>query len=314
MRRAWNPENCAILAVTLRPSDQSNGERLRRALDEISGEDRDLRINAKPPSDELVLSGMSESYFDKICATLLDRYTINFEASAPRVLYLETVCKEAEAEGKYIRQTAGLGNYGHCQLRVQPNAPSEGYEFINEVKEDIVPKKYVEPIGQGVQSAMELGILAGYPMVDVRVTLFDGSYHEQDSNELAFRFAGSIAFKDAARKASPVLLEPVMELELAVPEKFMGRVIADINSRRGRIESVEHAAGSQVIKAIVPLKEVLSTSVRGRLDYPMQFAGYEPMPRGGWSNGDELGVPANIPRGPRPRRGQAAASPDPESE
>ena len=177
--------------------------------------------------------------------------------SASPVAFRETIRKAAEAEGKYIRQTGGSGNYGHCWLRVEPNAPGEGYEFINEIKGGVVPKEYIKPIDQGVQGAMELGILAGFPMVDVKVTLFDGSYHEVDSNEMAFKFAGSIAFKEAARKAHPVLLEPVMAVEVTVPEEFMGVIIGDINSRRGRIEGMEHAGGSQVIKAMVPVAELL---------------------------------------------------------
>ncbi len=166
--------------------------------------------------------------------------------ASPRLRSARRFASQAEAEGKYIRQTGGSGNYGHCKLRIEPNTPGAGYEFINAIKCGSVPKEYIKPIDQGVQGAIELGILAGYPLVDIKVTLYDGSYHEVDSNEMAFKFAGSIAFKEAARKASPVLLEPVMAVEVTVPEEHMGAIIGDINSRRGRIEGMEHVGGSQV--------------------------------------------------------------------
>ena len=191
----------------------------------------------------------------------------------------------SRSRGQYIRQTGGSGNYGHCWLRVEPNEPGKGYEFINEIKGGVVPKEYIKPIDMGVRGAMEGGILAGFPMVDVKVALFDGSYHEVDSNENAFKIAGSVAFKEAAHKAKPVLLEPVMAVEVTVPEEFMGVIIGDINSRRGRIEGMEHAAGSQVIKAMVPLKEMfgyvneIRSSTQGRASYSMQFARYEEAPR-----------------------------------
>jgi elongation factor G len=201
------------------------------------------------------------------------------------VAFRETIRKKADAEGKYIRQTGGSGHYGHCKLRVEPNEPGAGYEFISEIKSGSVPKEFIKPIDQGVQGAIELGILAGYPIVDVKVSLYDGSYHEVDSDEMAFKIAGSMAFKEAARKASPVLLEPVMAVEVTVPEEHMGTIIGDINSRRGRIEHVDRIGGSQVIKAIVPLKEMfgyvneIRSSTQGRASYSMQFARYEEAPR-----------------------------------
>jgi elongation factor G len=202
-------------------------------------------------------------------------HKVEANVGEPKVAFRETIRKMAEAEGKYIRQTGGSGNYGHCKLRVEPNEPGKGYEFINGIKGGTIPKEYIKPIDQGVQGAIELGILAGYPLVDIKVTLFDGSYHE----------VGSIAFKEAARKASPVLLEPVMAVEVTVPEEHMGTIIGDINSRRGRIEGMEHVGGSQLIKAIVPLKEMfgyvndIRSSTQGRASYSMQFARYEEAPR-----------------------------------
>jgi elongation factor G len=198
---------------------------------------------------------------------------------------------------------------------VEPNAPGKGYEFINDIKGGVVPLEYIEPIDQGVQGALELGILAGFPIVDVKVTLYDGSYHEVDSNEMAFKFAGSIAFKEAARRASPVLLEPVMAVEVTVPEEQMGTIIGDINSRRGRIEGMEHLAGSQVIKAIVPLSELLSSrSRRGLAEYPMEFAGYVEVPHTGGFDGVDPGVPAILPKVPNRGPGSVAARLESETE
>jgi elongation factor G len=212
-------------------------------------------------------------------------YKVEANVGEPKVAFRETIRKKADAEGKYIRQTGGSGHYGHCRLRIEPNQPGKGYEFISEIKSGSVPKEFIKPIDQGVQGAIELGILAGYPIVDVKVTLYDGSYHEVDSDEMAFKIAGSMAFKEAARKASPVLLEPVMAVEVTVPEEHMGTIIGDINSRRGRIEHVDRIGGSQVIKAIVPLKEMfgyvndIRSSTQGRASYSMQFARYEEAPR-----------------------------------
>ena len=216
---------------------------------------------------------------------MMREFKVEANVGKPQVAYRETIRKRVESEGKFVRQSGGRGQYGHVRLVVEPNEPGKGYEFINDIKGGVVPKEYIKPIDQGVQGALELGILAGYPIVDVKVHLYDGSYHEVDSNEMAFKFAGSIAFKEAARKASPVLLEPVMAVEVTVPEEFMGTIIGDINSRRGRIEGMEHAAGSQVIKAIVPLKEMfgyvndIRSSTQGRASYSMQFARYEEAPR-----------------------------------
>jgi elongation factor G len=174
----------------------------------------------------------------------------------PQVAYRETIRKASQAEGKFIRQTGGRGQYGHVKIRVEPNEPGKGFEFINEIVGGVVPKEYIKPVHQGIEEALEGGVLAGYPVVDVKATLYDGSYHEVDSSEMAFKIAGSMAFKEAARRGTPVLLEPVMAVEVVAPEDFAGTVMGDLSSRRGRIEGMEHRAGSQVIKAIVPLAEM----------------------------------------------------------
>lgn len=283
----------AQLRQHLKACLQSRPE-FRVAVDEL---ERGLLISAE---DELQVTEIREELLGDNGA-LIGNVMVN---------YKETIRRPAEGEGKYIRQTGGSGNYGHCRLRIEPNERGRGYEFISEIKGDVIPKEYIKPIDQGIQGAMKPGILAGYPMVDVKVTLFDGSYHEGDSNEMAFKFAGSIAYKDAARKASPVLLEPVMAVEVTVPEEFMGMIIGDINMRRGRIVGIEHVPGSLVIKAIIPLAEALSSSAQGRPRYAMRYAGYEPVPSHGDFGNDAAGF-AKKPAGPKPSAGSAAADLEP---
>jgi elongation factor G len=274
-----------VISVAIEPKTKADQEKMGIALSRLADEDPTFKVRTDEDSGQTIISGMGELHLEIIVDRMKREHKVEANVGEPKVAFRETIRKHAEAEGKYIRQTGGSGNYGHCWLRIEPNEPGKGYEFVNDIKGGTVPKEYIKPIDQGVQGALELGILAGYPIVDVKVTLFDGSYHDVDSNEMAFKFAGSIAFKEAARKASPVLLEPVMAVEVTVPEEFMGTIIGDINSRRGRIEGMEHAAGSQVIKAIVPLKEMfgyvndIRSSTQGRASYSMQFARYEEAPR-----------------------------------
>jgi len=274
-----------VISVAIEPKTKADQEKMAIGLSRLADEDPTFKVHTDEDSGQTIISGMGELHLEILVDRLKREHKVDANVGEPKVAFRETIRKMAEAEGKYIRQTGGSGNYGHCKLRIEPNEPGKGYEFINEIRGGSVPKEYIKPIDQGVQGALELGILAGYPIVDVKVILFDGSYHEVDSNEMAFKFAGSIAFKEAARKASPVLLEPVMAVEVTVPEEHMGTIIGDINSRRGRIEGMEHAAGSQVIKAIVPLKEMfgyvndIRSSTQGRASYSMQFARYEEAPR-----------------------------------
>jgi elongation factor G len=274
-----------VISVAIEPKTKADQEKMGIALSRLADEDPTFKVRTDEDSGQTIISGMGELHLEILVDRMRREHKVEANVGEPKVAFRETIRKTAEAEGKYIRQTGGSGNYGHCKLRIEPNTPGAGYEFINAIKGGVVPKEYIKPIDQGVQGALELGILAGFPIVDVKVTLFDGSYHEVDSNEMAFKFAGSIAFKEAARKANPVLLEPVMAVEVTVPEEFMGVIIGDINSRRGRIEGMEHLAGSQVIKAIVPLKEMfgyvneIRSSTQGRASYSMQFARYEEAPR-----------------------------------
>jgi elongation factor G len=249
---------------------------------------------------------MSELHLELICDRLSREFELELDIDKPTVIYLETVRKSAEAEGKYIRQTGGLGNYGHVKIRVEPNEAGKGFEFINDIKGGVVPKEYIKPIEAGILEALQGGVLAGYEIVDVKVTLFDGSYHDFDSNEMAF--------KEAARKATPVLLEPVMSAEIVAPEAQMGTVLGDLNSRRGRIEGMEHRAGLQVIKALVPLAEMLGygNDIRGYRS--IQFARYEAAPRRDWLGGDGAGVTANKPAGPKAGSGSSSVRSYPEME
>jgi elongation factor G len=216
---------------------------------------------------------------------MMREFNVQANVGKPQVAYRETIRKTAEAEGKYIRQTGGSGQYGHVKIRLIPQEPGKGFEFENDTVGGSIPKEFVKPVEQGIKEAMEGGVLAGYPLVDVKAVLYDGSYHDVDSNEMAFKIAGSMAFKEAARKASPVLLEPVMSVEVVVPEEYMGTIIGDLNSRRGRIEGIEHRAGSQVVKAMVPLAEMfgyatnMRSNTQGRATFSMHFNRYEEAPR-----------------------------------
>ena len=274
-----------VIAVAVEPKTKTDQEKMGMALAKLAQEDPTFKVHTDQDSNQTIISGMGELHLEIIVDRMMREYKVEANVGKPQVAYRETIRKKAEAEGKYIRQTGGSGNYGHCKIYVEPNETGKGYEFINDVKGGAIPKEYIKPIDQGIQEALEGGVLAGYPMVDVKVTLYDGSYHDVDSNEMAFKIAGSMALKEASRKASPVLLEPVMSVEVVVPEEYMGTIIGDLNSRRGRIEGMEHRAGSQVIKSSVPLSEMfgyathMRSSTQGRANYSMHFSRYEEAPR-----------------------------------
>jgi len=274
-----------VISVAVEPKTKADQEKMGMALSKLAQEDPTFKVHTDPDSGQTIISGMGELHLEIIVDRMQREYKVEANVGKPQVAYRETIRRQAEAEGKYIRQTGGRGQYGHAKIRLEPNEPGKGYEFVNDIVGGTVPKEYIKPIDQGMQEAMEGGILAGYPMVDVKATLYDGSYHEVDSNEMAFKIAGSMAFKEAARKASPVILEPVMAVEVVTPEDFAGTIMGDLSSRRGRIEGMEHRAGSQVIKAIVPLAEMfgyathMRSSTQGRAEYSMHFARYEEAPR-----------------------------------
>ena len=274
-----------VISVAVEPKTKSDQEKMGIALSKLAQEDPTFKVHTDPDSGQTIISGMGELHLEIIIDRMMREFSVEANVGKPQVAYRETIRKHAEAEGKYIRQTGGRGQYGHAKIRLDPNEPGKGYEFVNDIVGGVVPREYIKPIDQGMQEAMEGGVLAGYPMVDIKATLYDGSYHEVDSNEMAFKIAGSMAFKEAARKASPVILEPVMAVEVVVPEDFAGTIMGDLSSRRGRIEGMEHRAGSQVIKAIVPLAEMfgyathMRSSTQGRATYSMHFARYEEAPR-----------------------------------
>ena len=274
-----------VIAVAVEPKTKGDQEKMGIALSKLAQEDPTFKVHTDPDSGQTIISGMGELHLEIIVDRMMREFSVEANVGKPQVAYRETIRRPAEAEGKYIRQTGGRGQYGHAKIRLEPNEPGKGYEFINDIVGGVVPKEYIKPIDQGMQEAMEGGVLAGYPMVDIKATLYDGSYHEVDSNEMAFKIAGSMAFKEAARRASPVILEPVMSVEVVVPEDFAGAIMGDLSSRRGRIEGMEHRAGSQVIKSIVPLAEMfgyathMRSSTQGRATYSMHFARYEEAPR-----------------------------------
>ena len=280
-----------VISVAVEPKTKADQEKMGMALSKLAQEDPTFKVHTDPDSGQTIISGMGELHLEIIVDRMMREYKVEANVGKPQVAYRETIRRKSEAEGKYIRQTGGRGQYGHAKIRLEPNEPGKGYEFVNEIVGGSVPKEFIKPIDQGIQEALEGGILAGYPMVDVKVELYDGSYHDVDSNEMAFKIAGSMAFKEAARKASPVLLEPVMAVEVVTPEDYAGVIMGDLSSRRGRIEGMEHRAGSQVIKAIVPLAEMfgyathMRSSTQGRAEYSMHFARYEEVPR---SAADEI--------------------------
>jgi elongation factor G len=306
--------------VAISPKAIDDRERLQRALKDLALEDRTIRTETDLNKGSTIVSGMSELHLEIICKRILREYKLQVNVGKPRIIYLETIRKKSEAEGKYIRVVSGKGNYGHVKLRLEPLEPGTGYEFVNEITDGAVPSEFVELVNLGIQEAIKVGVLAGHEMVDLRAVLCDGSYHEEDSNEMAFKIAGSTAFKEAARMASPVLLEPVMVVQIVTPEDYAGTIMGDLSSRRGRVEGMEHRSGSQVISAIVPLAEMfgyakqLRSSTQGRAGYWMNFARYEVAPRSSESGTDEIGVTANKPTGPKARSGSAAAKLDAETE
>jgi elongation factor G len=274
-----------VISVAIEPKTKADQEKMGVALSRLADEDPTFKVRTDIDSGQTIISGMGELHLEILVDRMKREHKVEANVGEPKVAFRETIRKIAEAEGKYIRQTGGSGNYGHVKIRLEPNEPGKGFEFVDAIRGGVVPKEYIKPTEQGIREALHNGILAGYEMVDFKAVLYDGSYHDVDSNEMAFKIAGSMAYKEAARKASPVLLEPVMAVEVTVPEEHMGTIIGDINSRRGRIEGMEHSGGSQVIKAMVPLKEMfgyvndIRSSTQGRASYSMQFARYEEAPR-----------------------------------
>jgi elongation factor G len=273
-----------VIAVAIEPKTKADEEKLGISLSRLALEDPTFRVTTEAETSQTLIHGMGELHLEIIVDRLLREFRVEANVGKPQVAYRETIRKPAEAQGRFIRQTGGRGQYGDVYLEVEPAAPGEGFSFENKIVGGSIPREYIPAVEKGVREASQTGVLAGYPMVDVKVRLTDGSYHEVDSSEIAFKIAGSMAFKEACRKAKAVLLEPVMDVEVVTPEEYMGAVVGDINSRRGRIVSMEARGTSQVIRAYVPLGTMFgyATDVRsmsqGRATYTMQFARYEEVP------------------------------------
>jgi len=274
-----------VISVAIEPKTKADQEKLSLSLQKISQEDPSFRVSFDEETGQTIISGMGELHLEIIVDRLTREFKVGANVGKPQVAYKETIKLPAKAEGKFIRQTGGRGQYGHVWIEVEPLERGKGFEFVNKIVGGTIPKEFIPAIEKGIVEAMEGGVLAGYPVVDVRVTLFDGSYHEVDSSELAFKIAASMAFKDACKKAELVLLEPIMDVEVVVPEDYMGEVIGDLNSRRGKIQSMEKRGKAQVIRAMVPLAEMfgyatdLRSKTQGRGTYTMQFSHYDEVPK-----------------------------------
>ena len=274
-----------VISVAVEPKTKADQEKMGIALQRLAEEDPTFRVHTDPESSQTIISGMGELHLEIIVDRMKREFHVECNVGKPQVAYRETIRKTVEAEGKFIRQTGGHGQYGHCWLRLEPMEAGKGFEFVNEVVGGVIPKEFIKPVQQGVESAMEDGVVAGYPMVDIKVAVYDGSYHDVDSSEAAFKIAGSMAFKEAMQKAGAILLEPIMKVEVTMPEEYMGDVIGDINSRRGRIEGMDDVGGGKIVRAMVPLSEMFgySTDLRsrtqGRGNYSMFFEKYEPVPK-----------------------------------
>jgi elongation factor G len=274
-----------VIHVAVEPKTKADQDKLGKALYSLSEEDPTFRVRTDDETGQTVISGMGELHLEVLVDRMLREFSVDANVGKPQVAYRETIRKKVEkVECRYIRQTGGRGQYGHVVISLEPTGPGGGYEFIDKISGGVIPKEYIPAVDAGIQEALTNGVLAGYPMVDVRVTLTYGSYHDVDSSEMAFKIAGSMAVKDAARKASPVLLEPVMAVEVVTPEENMGDVIGDLSSRRGKVEGMEQRGSTQVVKALVPLGDMfgyatdLRSRTQGRATYSMQFSAYYEVP------------------------------------
>jgi elongation factor G len=273
-----------VISIAIEPRTKADQERLGLSLQKLALEDPSFQVRTDDETGQTIISGMGELHLEIIVDRLLREFKVEANVGRPQVAYRETVTRAAKQEGRYIRQTGGRGQFGHVWLSVEPNEKGKGFEFVNKIVGGVIPREYIPAVEKGVREASESGVVAGYPVVDLKVSLFDGSYHEVDSSEMAFKIAGSMAFKAACRNAGPILLEPIMAVEVVTPEEFMGDVIGDLSSRRGRIQNIEARGNTQVIASHVPLALMfgyatdLRSKTQGRATYTMQFDHYEPAP------------------------------------
>ena len=273
-----------VISVAVEPKTKADQDKMGLALSKLAQEDPSFRVHTDEESGQVIISGMGELHLEIIVDRMKREFNVEANVGAPQVAYRETIRNSVEQEGKFIRQSGGRGQYGHVWLRIEPQEIGVGYEFVNEIVGGVVPKEYIPAVDKGVQEQLKCGVLAGYPMLDVKVSIFDGSYHDVDSNELAFKIAGSMCFREGARKASPVLLEPIMKVEISTPEEYMGDVVGDINRRRGIIQGMEDMPSGKTVSCEVPLSEMfgyatdLRSATQGRATYSMQFEKYNETP------------------------------------
>jgi elongation factor G len=273
-----------VISVAVEPKTKSDQEKMGIALGKLAAEDPSFRVRTDEESGQTIISGMGELHLDILVERMRREFGVEANVGAPQVAYREAIRKSVEQEGKFVRQSGGRGQFGHVWLRVEPLERGAGYEFVNGIVGGVVPREYIPAVDKGVKEQLENGIIAGYPVVDVKVTIFDGSYHDVDSNEMAFKIAGSMAIKDAVRNANPAILEPIMKVEVVLPEEYMGDVMGDLNRRRGLVQGFEDSPSGKAIRAEVPLAEMfgyatsLRSATQGRATYSMEFAHYAEAP------------------------------------
>ena len=273
-----------VISVAVEPKTKADQEKMGIALSKLAQEDPSFRVHTDEESGQTIISGMGELHLEIIVDRMKREFNVEANVGKPQVAYRETIRNTVEQEGKYIKQSGGKGQYGHVWIRLEPREPGAGYEFVNDIVGGVIPKEFITPVDKGIKEQMENGVIAGFPVVDVRVTLYDGSYHDVDSNEMSFKIAGSMAFKEGAKKARPVLLEPIMKVEVVTPEDYMGDVMGDLNRRRGILQGMDDSPSGRVIRAEVPLGEMfgyatdLRSMSQGRATYAMEFAKYNEAP------------------------------------
>ncbi len=274
-----------VIDVAIEPKTKEDQEKMGEALSRLAEEDPTFRVSTNEETGQTIVSGMGELHLEIIIDRMKREFKVEANVGKPQVAYKETITKKVTAEGKFVRQSGGRGQFGHVWIDVEPNEKGKGFEFENAIVGGVVPKEYIKPTEQGIVEAMRNGILAGFPVEDIKVRLFDGSFHAVDSSEMAFKIAGSMAFQEGARKAHPVLLEPIMAVEVVTPEEYLGDVMGDLNSRRGKIEGMTSRKDAQVVKSFVPLSTMfgyatqLRSMTQGRALYTMQFSHYDQVPK-----------------------------------
>jgi elongation factor G len=274
-----------VIAVAIEPKTKGDQEKLGVALAKLMQEDPTFKVHTDVETNQVIIRGMGELHLEIIVDRLVREFGVAANVGKPQVAYREAITRAADAEGKHVRQSGGKGQYGHVKMRFEPLTDGKEFEFVNDIVGGSIPKEFIKPVEQGIKEAMTRGILAGYPMTGVRAVLYDGSYHDVDSSEMAFKIAGSLAFQEGAKKAGPILLEPMMDVEAVTPEEYSGDVMGDLSRRRGKIQQMEDRGGAKAIRAFVPLSEMfgyatqLRSMTQGRASYTMQFSSYEAAPR-----------------------------------